>query len=647
MRSIRKGLATTILGLSLLFLGTESLQAGLKAGDPLPTFAVSTPLGQTYSPKTFDASRVGVLYLFKPDQCQSCIKGLDQLKEVSAQFKDDMAILAIGRDADQKQLNQMAQGMGLSFPLAPGDKPLFSKLNASILPTTLLVGPDQQVLKVVHGSGNHVADMLTALAENQLNQKQPAKARKLFLRATKEGNRVVANSGTAYAHMKEGKLEDAQTAFAAMAGSSDQDSILRGKEGLAEVLFQQGKQDEALKLAEEVLVQSPNRVMANLVKGKVLFAKGQKEEAKTVLTLAAADDAQEDFAWQKAEANLALGNLQLQGKESRIALKSFQTASRTNPYFAEALSNQGVALKDMGQPEKAMEVFKKLQKVDPSDKLVHSLLRQAQEAIAQKADLEKRKYVNSLVKDLVKQFKENKWKKPKHADEWTSPPMAVSILGFQNNAQGTLMGRIGVESILQDELTRALQEEHIKVVDRAILDKLLEELKLGSSDLADPDTSLRLGRIMAARIITTGSLFENGNGGLATMRLVDTESTNIVLSSSEKTQGSTDPTALANAFAKAIKAALTEKYPKKGRIAMADGDTIIINLGKKHGVQEGEVFNVIGQGQPIELNGRVLGYRTAKLGSLKVTQVEDLMAYGQPVEKTGDWQQNQKIIQKD
>ena len=646
MRSISRRLATTALGLSLLFSSGAAL-AGLKKGDALPAFQVNAPPNQTYDQNAFQDNKLGVLFFFKPDRCKTCIKGLDQLKLVQEQHKEDMTILAIGRDSDIQRLSQFASGMGLQFPVAQGNKALFKHFSASLLPTTLLVGPDRKVLRVVHGGGKHIPDMLTALASNQLAQNKPKKARKLFLRASKSGSTVTTRSGIAYARLKDGKLEDAAKLFDDMAKEADREAALRGREGLAEVLFHQGKVDDALRVADEVLKEDPKRSMANLVRGKSLHAKGQAEAAEKALVHATASDAVSDFGWQKAEAHLASGNLKYKDKQSRIALKSFRSAADENPYFAEALTNQGMALKELGEPEKAMEVFQKLQKANPSDKLTHALLRQAQAAIAQKTDLEKRKYIDGLVQDLVKQFNSDKAKQPKNADEWTSPALAISVLGFQNNAQGMLMGRVGMESVLQDELIRALQEEHIRVVDRALLDKLLEELKLGSSDLADPDTALKLGRIMAARLIATGSVFEAGPGNLISMRLIDTETTGIAISLSEKTAGGMDPTEIAPKFAQAIKKVLQEKYPLKGRLALVEESMLVVNLGKKHGVRPGAVFNVMGQGKPIELNGRILGYRPEKLGSLKITKVDDLMAYGEPVERLGSWEKGQKIIQKD
>jgi len=262
-------------------------------------------------------------------------------------------------------------------------------------------------------------------------------------------------------------------------------------------------------------------------------------------------------------------------------------------------------------------------------------------------DLERQKYIDESVKDLVARFKEQKSTKPtRPADEWTSQAMAISVLDFQTSGDTELLGKLGMDKLLLQEFSQALLNQGVTVVDRAILDKLLAELKLGSSELADPDTQLRLGRIMAARLITTGSFTGAGQNKAVSMRMIDTETTNIAYATTKRNI-TIDPVSLAEELATAVVKNMHEKYPLKGRIAVADDNTaIIINLGKKHGAAPGQTFNVLGEGVPIELNGRILGYREAKLGQLEVTASEDLMSYAKVVDKTGHWTKNQKIILK-
>jgi hypothetical protein len=67
----------------------------------------------------------------------------------------------------------------------------------------------------------------------------------------------------------------------------------------------------------------------------------------------------------------------------------------------------------------------------------------------------------------------------------------------------------------------------IAIVERAILDKLLGELKLSASDLTDPQIVLRIGKILAARLIATGSFTRFGNEGRFGIRVIETETTRI------------------------------------------------------------------------------------------------------------------------
>jgi hypothetical protein len=278
---------------------------------------------------------------------------------------------------------------------------------------------------------------------------------------------------------------------------------------------------------------------------------------------------------------------------------------------------------------------------------VIALLRQAEQASKQKMDLERQKYIDESVKELVTRFKEQKSSKPaRPVDEWTSQAMAVSVLDFQTAGDTELLGKVGMDRLLLQEFSQALLNQGITVVDRALLDKLLAELKLGSSELADPDTQLRLGRIMAARLITTGSFTGAGQSKAVAMRIIDTETTNIAYSTTKRNI-TIDPVSLAEELASAVVKNVREKYPLKGRIALADDDSaIIINLGKKHGASPGQTFNVLGEGTAIELNGRVIGYKEAKLGQIEITNSEELMSYAKVLEKSSTWSKNQKVILK-
>ncbi|MBT7410891.1 MAG: redoxin domain-containing protein [Methylococcales bacterium] len=631
---------SSFLLIGLLFF-TAVANAAIKVGGKAPAFRLSSASGSVWSEKRLVRAPMSVIYFFRPSRCKVCAKGLKSLQDAAKGIgQKDMVVVGIGR-GKAVEINNFAKKHGIKFPMLATQKAIIKKMGVNIYPTMVVIGPDKKVINVVKGGSkkaNSTEKMMFALAERYLQRKQYGSAGALFAKLSKKDKTGKAKAGAAYSLLKNGKLASAETSFSKMSRSSNKATKLKGQEGLAEVYLQQGKTEKALALADSILKAGNTGSVALLTKGKALHQKGNKKEAAKYIRRAAKSK-KSDFSWQKAEAQYAQGNLQRKNKKAKIALVSYEKAVASDPYFVEAMSNQGVALQDLGNPEKALNIFKKIKKIDPKDRLVYSLMRQAQAAMAQKQDIERQKYIDGLVGDLLKQYKENK-KKPKNADEWTSPVFTVSILGFKSE-KNPLMGRAGLEGVLQEELTRELQARNIKVVERAVIEKILSELKLGASSLTDKDASLKLGKIMAARVIATGSTYAIGKKQHITLRMLDTESTNIVASLADQTRRM-DPSKVAKKFANEIARVAKEEYPLKGRIVLAEEETIIINVGKKHGVTKGQVFNVLGEGKPLNIRGRIIK-RTKKLGKLQVTEVEDDLAYAKVKVKKGSWGENQKI----
>ncbi len=64
--------------------------------------------------------------------------------------------------------------------------------------------------------------------------------------------------------------------------------------------------------------------------------------------------------------------------------------------------------------------------------------------------------------------------------------------------------------------------------DRAKLEEILHEQKIGNAELASPDTAVRIGKIRAAEGIFCGAVEEDARGISVTLRLVDTETTQML-----------------------------------------------------------------------------------------------------------------------
>lgn len=463
---------------------------------------------------------------------------------------------------------------------------------------------------------------------------------------TPPGVEQMARVERAYEQLRQGQVDDAERIFRALAGTSHADLAWMGREGVAEVLLARGDSAGALAAANEIIAKAPTRSAAYLTRGRALAASGDVAAGQAALQQAASPQTAADFGWQKANALVAVGNVQRQ-QSPQLAVKTYQRAARENPLSVEALSNLAVALNETGQPAQARVVLERAQALDPNDAMTLALMRQMQEAIAESQDRARQQFVDDAVKELATRFR-NPSPRPAAAgapDDWTSPALAVSVLPFQDQTPPGSTGRIGLEGVVQQEVIRELQARGFSIVERRLLDKVLAEVKLGSSELADQDTQIRLGKLLAARLMVSGTLSSQGGALVAAVRAIDTETTQLAMVKSERaTAGSVNPAALAVGIANSIAQTVADKYPLKGRIVQVEGMQAIINLGKKHGVATGQQFNVLGRGEPIELNGRILGYRESRIGQVTVTEVQELFSIGRVAEVKSPLEKNQRLI---
>jgi hypothetical protein len=94
-------------------------------------------------------------------------------------------------------------------------------------------------------------------------------------------------------------------------------------------------------------------------------------------------------------------------------------------------------------------------------------------------------------------------------------------------------GQAGMGEILSGQITsRFSQSDDYQMVERQQLLKAVEELHLGSSDLADPETRLRLGRIVGARQMVFGAFQVIGPNLRLDLRRVDVASGKILKAAS-------------------------------------------------------------------------------------------------------------------
>jgi class 3 adenylate cyclase/CHAT domain-containing protein len=221
------------------------------------------------------------------------------------------------------------------------------------------------------------------------------------------------------------------------------------------------------------------------------------------------------------------------------------------------------------------------------------------------------KEIDDLVTSLAASYRSGTPAPHRTDDGWSTPPLTMVLLDIQ----GTGLPSKSVD-LFVNRLNQYLQAEAgVPMVERQLLGKLLQELKLSSSSLADPSTALKLGKVLSARLMVTGSMTPVVDGQAVALRIIDTETTAIKkVITVQSTTGELEGEPL-SAVGKQIADWLKEEFPVRGTVQAVAGNSCRLNLGKTHGLKKGTTFEVVQEAK----KGTGI---YAVMGELKVTEVE-------------------------
>jgi hypothetical protein len=146
-----------------------------------------------------------------------------------------------------------------------------------------------------------------------------------------------------------------------------------------------------------------------------------------------------------------------------------------------------------------------------------------------------------------------------------------------------------------------LQQSRIQLVERALLDKLLEELKLGTSELIDRNTALSLGRILAARLVLSGQVLYSEAQTQVSMRLIETETGRITAAVNESFGSAVPASVLTERLSDVLIEKLNKLYPLRGKVADVKDNEVRLNIGVKVGARMGQQFKVVDQDLILEV----------------------------------------------
>ncbi|MGA6927029.1 MAG: CsgG/HfaB family protein, partial [Desulfosarcina sp.] len=162
--------------------------------------------------------------------------------------------------------------------------------------------------------------------------------------------------------------------------------------------------------------------------------------------------------------------------------------------------------------------------VPSNDPTIEALRRSLSAKIALNDDTEHMQRIDRLIDELTRSPSDVP--PSPEADRHGAHPAVVWVMDLESSGYSLQEGAPELMGTLIEN--RLHEKPSLRIVDRHFMDRTLSELKLGSSTLVDQQTRLRLGRLLAVRLMVTGRIVFAGAETQVSLRCIDTETSRVV-----------------------------------------------------------------------------------------------------------------------
>jgi TolB-like protein len=164
----------------------------------------------------------------------------------------------------------------------------------------------------------------------------------------------------------------------------------------------------------------------------------------------------------------------------------------------------------------------------------------------------------------------------------------IAVLDFQMQGEQSNtkdMGKIVAEWLI----TGLVETGRFDVIERRLLEKIMEEQKLGVTGAIDPSSAAQLGKILGVKTIVSGTVTSLEGFTEINARLIKVDTASIV--AAEKVRASSAER-LRDLVAR-ITDKIAASFPLEGYIVQREGNKVAIDLGGGMGVKPGMRFLVV------------------------------------------------------
>jgi hypothetical protein len=199
--------------------------------------------------------------------------------------------------------------------------------------------------------------------------------------------------------------------------------------------------------------------------------------------------------------------------------------------------------------------------------------------------------------------------------------LRVILFPFKKKGETSPLGKT-----VYDSLYNALvNQERFSLVERTELNKILRELKLSQTELVDPATAARVGKIAAADGMLLGAVTETPQALEVFARFVDVE-TSVVLAAVD-VYGEDIKLSTLKTLMEGLAWKVRRFFPLvEGVILDIEGKVITIDLNSEHGIKEQMKLILFREGKKLKdlRTGKIWKKPAKRLGEARLTAVGDV-----------------------
>lgn len=206
----------------------------------------------------------------------------------------------------------------------------------------------------------------------------------------------------------------------------------------------------------------------------------------------------------------------------------------------------------------------------------------------------------------------------------------IAILDFQLQGEGFETQDMGI-IVAEWFITALVKAGRFEVIERGLIQKLLEEQKLSMSGIVDETTATKIGKVLGVKAIISGSVMKLQDVIEINARIIGVETGSIIAAENVKSTATVRLQDLVVQMSEKI----IKNFPLEGYIVNKTDLKVTIDLGRVAGVKEGMEFSVYKEGKIIKhpKTGAVIDVQRIETGRIVVIDVRDKIAEGKVLQE--------------